>query len=192
MTPDIATRLRQTRANMLGTDDEQHYWDCHKAASHIELLEAAYKSSGSALAVIDGGFQNAVAEIQRLRLTDAAREAVRFCVTASLPETEKLGGVAGELCRMHAATLRGLLARMSGDGDCPDADNTAEQDNADRSQPIAKRDSDSPQPIADARLAALQQLAELDEELGLAVTSNPHATPDECTVPPQWTEDGEK
>ena len=45
------------------------------------------------------------------RLTDAEREAVRFCVTASLPETEKLGGVAGELCRMHAAILRGLLER---------------------------------------------------------------------------------
>lgn len=44
-------------------------------------------------------------------LTDAEREAVRFCVTASLPETEKLGGVAGELCRMHAARLRGLLDR---------------------------------------------------------------------------------
>jgi hypothetical protein len=50
-------------------------------------------------------------EIERLRLTDAEREAVRFCVTASLPETEKLGGVAGALCRMHAATLRGLLER---------------------------------------------------------------------------------
>ena len=50
----------------------------------------------------------------RLLLTDAEREAVRFCVTASLPETEKLGGVAGELCRMHAATLRGLLERMQG------------------------------------------------------------------------------
>ena len=46
---DIATRLRQTRANMIGTDDEQHYWDCYDAA----------------------------AEIERLRLTDAEREAIR-------------------------------------------------------------------------------------------------------------------
>ena len=45
-------------------------------------------------------------------LTDAEREAVRFAATAALPETEKLGGVAGELCRMHAATLRGLLERL--------------------------------------------------------------------------------
>jgi len=47
-----------------------------------------------------------------LTLTDAEREAVRFCVTASLPETEKLGGNAGELCRMHRDTLRGLLERL--------------------------------------------------------------------------------
>jgi hypothetical protein len=45
-------------------------------------------------------------------LTDAEREAVRFCCTAALPETQKLGGVAGELCRMHAATLRSLLERL--------------------------------------------------------------------------------
>ena len=48
-------------------------------------------------------------------LTDAEREAVRFCVTASLPETEKLGGVAGELCRMRGATLRALLERLGGE-----------------------------------------------------------------------------
>jgi hypothetical protein len=47
---DIATRLRQTRANMIGTDDEQHYWDCYDAAAAIE----------------------------RLRLTDEEREAVAW------------------------------------------------------------------------------------------------------------------
>jgi len=51
-------------------------------------------------------------------LTAAEREAVRFCVTASLPETEKLGGVAGELCRMHKGTFRSLLERL---GDTPAA-----------------------------------------------------------------------
>jgi hypothetical protein len=35
---DVVTRLRQTRADMLGTEDEQHYWDCHDAASEIERL----------------------------------------------------------------------------------------------------------------------------------------------------------
>lgn len=45
-------------------------------------------------------------------LTQSEREAVRFAATAALPETEKLGGVAGELCRTHAATLRGLLDRL--------------------------------------------------------------------------------
>ena len=51
-------------------------------------------------------------EIARLRLTDEEREAVRFCITAALPETQKLSGVAGELCRIHAATLRALLERL--------------------------------------------------------------------------------
>jgi hypothetical protein len=46
---DITTRLRQTRADMIGTDDEQHYWDCYDAAAAIE----------------------------RLRLTDEEREAIR-------------------------------------------------------------------------------------------------------------------
>ena len=101
-TSDFATRLRQTRADMLGTDDEQHYWDCQDAASHIELLEAAYKSSGSALAVIDGGFKNAVAEIQRLRLTDAEREAVERA--ADLIDNKTCG---------DSSTLRGLLERCS-------------------------------------------------------------------------------
>ena len=35
---DIVIRLRQTRADMIGTDDEQHYWDCHDAAAEIERL----------------------------------------------------------------------------------------------------------------------------------------------------------
>jgi hypothetical protein len=41
---DIVTRLRQTRANMIGTDDEQHYFDCHDAAAEIERLRAIMAS----------------------------------------------------------------------------------------------------------------------------------------------------
>ncbi len=36
MTEDLIARLRQTRTNMLGTDDEQHYHDCHEAADALE------------------------------------------------------------------------------------------------------------------------------------------------------------
>lgn len=42
---DIISRLRQTRANMLGTPDQQHYWDCHEAADYIEQLEAKLKAN---------------------------------------------------------------------------------------------------------------------------------------------------
>lgn len=38
-TSDLPRRLRQTRANMIGTEDEQHYWDCHDAAAEIERLQ---------------------------------------------------------------------------------------------------------------------------------------------------------
>ena len=95
---DITTRLRQTRADMIGTADETHYWDCHDAASHIELLEAAHKACGSALAVVDSGFRNATAEIERLRLTDEERAALHWFAHYGLPER-------------RAATLRGLLER---------------------------------------------------------------------------------
>ena len=103
----------------------------------------------------------AAAEIERLRLTDAEREAVEYAA-ASIHD-QGLHRMSASMVA-YAATLRGLLERCS---------------------QFAKRESDRPQPIADARLAALQQLAELDEELGLPrCTPNPHATPGECSVPP--------
>ena len=40
MTRDIASELRQTRANMIGTDDEDHYWTCQDAATLIDRLQA--------------------------------------------------------------------------------------------------------------------------------------------------------
>lgn len=40
---DVVTRLRKTRANMLGTDDEEHYWDCHDAAEEILKLRQALR-----------------------------------------------------------------------------------------------------------------------------------------------------
>jgi hypothetical protein len=62
-----------------------------------------------------------------------------------------------------AAEVRRLRAVIAS-GDCPEEDNAAEQDNDDRSQPIAKRDA----------------------------TPDADDTPGECTVSPQCTEDGEK
>jgi len=35
-----ASNLRRTRADMLGTLDEEHYIECHDAALYIEQLEA--------------------------------------------------------------------------------------------------------------------------------------------------------
>ncbi|NBW20150.1 MAG: hypothetical protein EBR82_70495 [Caulobacteraceae bacterium] len=83
MTTDIATRLRQTRADMIGTDDEQHYFDCHEAAAEIERLR------------------------QWGRLTDEERRAVREAADAY----EQNNGDAD--CERIAAALRGLLARTT-------------------------------------------------------------------------------
>ena len=38
---DIVSRLRRTRANMLGTADDAHFHDCHDAADEIERLRSA-------------------------------------------------------------------------------------------------------------------------------------------------------
>jgi hypothetical protein len=89
-TADLATRLRQTRADMLGTADEDHYWDCHEAAGEIERLR------------------------RWGRLTDAERQAVERA--ADLIDNKTCG---------DPATLRGLLERLSGTGDCPAPANAA-------------------------------------------------------------------
>ena len=122
-TADIVTRLRDWRSlhlTRLGSLFDE-------AASHIELLEAAYKSSGSALAVIDGAFKSAVAEIARLRLTDAEREAIEVAAAA----------YAGDHGEWFATTLRGLLERFAQFGIREPY----------RLQPIANCDSDRSQPI---------------------------------------------
>jgi hypothetical protein len=84
---DIVTRLRQTRADMIGTADEGHYFDCHEAA----------------------------AEIARLRLwttlTDAEREALERGI-GSLDGVEDLSADATAMDAKAVATLRGLLKRM--------------------------------------------------------------------------------
>jgi hypothetical protein len=51
--PDIVIRLRQTRADMIGTDDEQHYWDVHDAANEIERLRLTDAERGAVEAAAD-------------------------------------------------------------------------------------------------------------------------------------------
>jgi hypothetical protein len=93
----------------------------------VERVSVAYDllptdGARQVAATLRGLLERLAAEVERLRnypakpdsspLTAAEREAVRFCTTAALPETEKLGGVAGELCRRHGDTLRALLERL--------------------------------------------------------------------------------
>jgi hypothetical protein len=101
---DITTRLRQTRADMIGTADEQHYWDCHEAAAEIERLRTAIRriaEQDATLSVCDGN----VTVTMDATLTDEEREAIREAADAY----ELNNGDAD--CERIAATLRGLLER---------------------------------------------------------------------------------
>jgi hypothetical protein len=89
---DIVTRLNQTRADMLGTDDEDHYWDCHEAAGEIERLRAQPCPYVT-------GTVTRYCTLTPLTLTDAEREAVEWAM-------QEAGGVS-----LRAATLRRLLER---------------------------------------------------------------------------------
>ena len=68
-TGDIVTRLRQTRADMLGTDDEPHYWDCHEAAGEIEKLRSRLRLADAALRSIGSGESDSP-QAFKLRETD--------------------------------------------------------------------------------------------------------------------------
>jgi hypothetical protein len=83
MAIDLVTRLRQTRADMLGTDDEAHYFDCHEAA----------------------------AEIERLRLWGRLTNDERLAVREAADAYEENNGDAD--CERIATTLRSLMARLA-------------------------------------------------------------------------------
>lgn len=68
---DIVTRLRQTRANMIGTDDEGHYWDAHEAAGEIEKLRSLVRFQDR---VIRSGDVACLTVEERRSLDEAIRE----------------------------------------------------------------------------------------------------------------------
>jgi hypothetical protein len=74
---------------MIGTDDEQHYWDCHDAAAEIERLHGEVHAIREAM--------------PPPLLTDAEREAIVWCL-------EMVQTTATE-CDAELAALRGLLER---------------------------------------------------------------------------------
>ena len=97
---DIAIRLRQTRADMIGTDDEQHYWDCHDAAEEIERLRLAIRrlaDQDATLSVQDGN----VTVTLDATLTDEEREAIHHVV-----------GDVADITGPVEDTLRKLLERL--------------------------------------------------------------------------------
>jgi hypothetical protein len=87
---------------MLGTDDEQHYWDCHEAAAEIERLRLALArlADQDATFSIIGG--NMIVDVDNT-LTDAEREAL---IVASI-ELQALSMSETN----YSDAIRGLLAR---------------------------------------------------------------------------------
>ena len=79
--------------------------EVERLKSQIKLLDAAHAASHSGFMVMASGLENAAAEVQRLRLTDAEREAVERAI-ATLDGWKLQPRDAGD-----AATLRGLLER---------------------------------------------------------------------------------
>jgi hypothetical protein len=106
---DIVTRLNQTRADMLGTDAEDHYWYCHEAAGEIERLREAIRrlaEQDATLSVCDG---NVTVTIDG-SLTDAEREAIEGAMWDYGQYADEMGLSATEAMAKQA-TLRGLLER---------------------------------------------------------------------------------
>ena len=109
---DIVTRLNQTRADMLGTDDEDHYWDCHEAVHEIERLREAIRrlaeqdATLSLLCKRDGS--QVVTVTMDATLTDAERGAIAAAADDYLYHQDP-GGRAQHIER----TLRGLLERTT-------------------------------------------------------------------------------
>ena len=93
----LTTRLRQTRADMIGTDDENHYWDCHDAAAEIDRLREAIRSLADQDATLSVQGGNVTVTMDAT-LTDEEREAIEW-----------YAGYGRE--GLHAATLRNLLER---------------------------------------------------------------------------------
>jgi hypothetical protein len=57
-----AKNLRRTRADMLGTDDNDHYLECQRAAAYIEQLEAVADAADH---LLSGGGNEAVYRLEK-------------------------------------------------------------------------------------------------------------------------------
>jgi hypothetical protein len=85
---------------MIGTDDENHYWDCHDAAAEIERLREAIRrlADQDATLSVQGG--NVTVTIDAT-LTDEEREAIEWCIFQQTTP------------QRTAVTLRRLLERLT-------------------------------------------------------------------------------
>ena len=84
---------------MLGTDDEQHYWDCHDAAAEIERLRGELARTARERDSLRAALKNLADCVAEISFTDEEREAIAYYIGTGGPDTVD-------------ATLRGLLERL--------------------------------------------------------------------------------
>ena len=122
---DIATRLRQTRADMIGTDDEQHYWDCHDAAGEIDRLRLELSVQKACTVAGREEIASLREAIRRLAEQDATLSVQGGSVTVTMDATltaeerEAIGNMIHLIECQHedygkeAHALRNLLERLT-------------------------------------------------------------------------------
>src|SRR5690606_33015405 len=83
-----ATELRRTRADMLGTDDEAHFWACHDAARSMDEAADALE----------------VAEAERDRLREKLQHVRQWCDSLQAIPATRLAAL--EMARQIDAAIR--------------------------------------------------------------------------------------
>jgi hypothetical protein len=91
---------------MLGTNDEQHYWDCHDAATEIEQLREAIRrlADQDATLSVQGG---SVTVTMDATLSNVEREAIEWAIADQIEGGHQDHLVVKEII----ATLRNLLEK---------------------------------------------------------------------------------
>ena len=77
-----AENLRRTRADMLGTDDEEHYWECHNAAAEIDYLETSLTRHAIAACALDEKIERLEAVVADYKENDRLIERIQAKVDA--------------------------------------------------------------------------------------------------------------
>ena len=106
-----ATNLRRTRADMIGTDDEEHYWECHRAADYIEALEEDVIGGDACATSLHKENKRLRAEDKRIRPLWSAAEDRNFELSTTLRQIA--ANTCCETCQEAALVAKAALEVMT-------------------------------------------------------------------------------